>query len=145
MLLLPYISIMLQYTFQQGQPPLIPLVYNMEVVLPVVVEVLPIGVCRSPSLVELKIHDDLVQLYQKRLKHTSNKKVRPHEIQEKDFVPKKVLHFQSDPKGKWTPNYKGSCAMTFTTMDGGKLARPVKTNAVKKYFVKNESSISRKS
>ena len=68
MLPLPYISIMLQYTFQQGQPPLIPSVYNMEVVLPVVVEVPPIGVCRSPSLVELKIHDDLVQLYQKKFK-----------------------------------------------------------------------------
>jgi len=35
--------------------------------------------------------------------------------------------------------------MTFTTMDGGKLARPMKADAVKKYFVKNESSISRKS
>ena len=110
MLLLPYISIMLQYTFQ-GQPPLLPSVYNMEVALPVKVEVSLIGVCRSPSLIELKIHDDLVQLYQKRLKQTSNKKDRPHEIQEGDFVPKRVLSFQPDSKGKWTPNYEGSCAI----------------------------------
>jgi len=102
----------------------------------VVVEVPPIGVCRSPSLVELKIHDDPVQLYQKRLKQTSNKKVRPHEIQEGDCVPKRVLSFRPDSKGKWTPNYEGSRAMTFTTMDGGKLARPMKADAVKKYFVK---------
>jgi len=86
-----------------GAIPLLPSVYNMEAALPVKFEVSSIGVCRSPSLIELKIHDDLVQLYQKRLKQTSNKKVRPHEIQEGDFVPKKVLSFQPDSKGKWTP------------------------------------------
>jgi len=78
------------------------------------------------------------------LKQASNKKVRPHEIQEGDFVPKRALSVQPDPKGKWTPNYEGSCAMTFTTMDGGKLARPMKADAVKKYFVNIKSSISRK-
>jgi len=45
------------------------------------------------------------------LKQTSNKKVRPYEIQEGDFVPKRVLYFQPDSKGKWTPNYEGSCAI----------------------------------
>jgi len=49
---------------------------------------------------------------------------------------KETLSFQPDSKGKWTPNYEGSCAITFTTMDGGKLARPMKADAVKKYFVK---------
>jgi len=29
--------------------------------------------------------------------------------------------------------------MTFTTMDGGKLARPIKADAVKKYFVKKKA------
>ena len=79
------------------------------------------------------------------LKQTSNKKVRPHEIQEWDVVPKRVLSLQPDSKGKWTPGYEGPCAMTFTTVDGGKLARPVKADAVKKYFVEKKSSISRKS
>jgi len=81
----------------------------------------------------------------KRLKQTSNKKVRPREFQERDFVPKKAPSSQPDSKGKWTPNYEGSCAMTFTTMGGDKLARPVNVGAVKKYFVKKKSSISRKS
>jgi len=72
------------------------------------------------------------------LKQASNKKVRPHEIQEGDFVPKRVLPFQPDSKGKWTPSYEGPCAMTFTAMDGDNLARPVKADAVKKYFVKNK-------
>jgi len=70
------------------------------------------------------------------LKQVSNKKVRPHEIQEWDFVPKRVLSLQPYTNGKWTPNYEGSCAMTFTTMDGGKPACPMKADAIKKYFVK---------
>jgi len=56
-------------------------------------------------------------------------------------VPKRVLSFQPDSKGKWTPNHEGSCAMTFTAMDGGKLARPMKANAVKKYFVKKARQV----
>jgi len=68
----------------------------------------------------------------------------PHEIQEGDFVPKRVLSVHPDSKGKRTPNYEGSCAITFTTMEGGKLARPMKAGAVKKYFAKKKSSVSRK-
>jgi len=91
------------------------------------------------------MHDDLVQLYKNRLKQTSDKKVRPRKVKGRDFVPKKVLSFQPDSKGKWTSDYEGSCAMTFTTMDGNKLARLMNAGAVKKYSVKNKSSISRKS
>ena len=76
------------------------------------------------------------------MKQTSNKKVRPREIQEEDFVPKKVLSFSPDSKGKWTPNYDGSHAMTLSTMDGDKLARPMNADAVKKYSVNNKNSIS---
>jgi len=49
---------------------------------------------------------------------------------------KEILSFQPDSKGKWTPNYEGSFAITFTTMYGGKLAHPMKADAVNKYFVK---------
>jgi len=69
------------------------------------------------------------------LKQPSNKKDRPHEIQERDFVPKKVLPFQPDSRGKWTPNYEGSCAMTFTTMDGDKVTHPLNASAIKKYSI----------
>ncbi|AES65981.1 hypothetical protein MTR_2g059990 [Medicago truncatula] len=88
------------------------------------------------------MQDDLVQPCQNRLKQTSNKKVHPREIQERYFVPKKVLHFQPDFRSKWTSNYEGSCAMTFTTMDGDKLALPMNAGAVKKYSVKHKSSVS---
>ncbi|KEH41389.1 hypothetical protein MTR_1g050418 [Medicago truncatula] len=79
-----------------------------------------------------------------KLKQNSNKKVHPRKIQERDFVPKKVLPFQPDSRGKWMPNYEGTCAMTLVTTNGNKLACPVNTGAVKKYSVKNKSSISRK-
>ena len=83
------------------------------------------------------MHDDLVQLYQKKLKQTSNKKVRPRKIQERNFVPKKALTSQPDSKGKWTPNHEGSCATTLTTVDGDNVARPTNAGAVKKFSVKN--------
>jgi len=51
-------------------------------------------------------------------------------------MPKKVLSFQPDSRGKWTAIYESSCKMTFPTMDGDKLARPMNVGAVKKYFVK---------
>ena len=54
------------------------------------------------------------------------------------YPKKKVLPFRPDSKGKWTPDYEGPCAMAFITVDGGKFARPVKADAVKKYFVKKK-------
>jgi hypothetical protein len=86
--------------FNIGNSPSFPQVYNMETMPPAEIEVPSIGVMMESNLVELKMHDDLVQLYQKRLKQTSNKKVRPHEIQEEDFVLKKVLSFELDSRGK---------------------------------------------
>jgi len=112
----------------------------MEAVLPKEVKGLSIGACWSPSLVELQIHDDPVQLYQKRLKQTSNKKVHPHEIQEGDCVPKRILSFQPDSKGKWMPNYDGSCAMILTTMDGNKHTRFVHADAVKNTLSKKQKA-----
>jgi len=85
--------------------------------------------------------------YKKRLKQNFQQEgSSPWNSRERLCAQKKVLPFQPDSKGKWTPGYEGPCAMTFTTMDGGKLARPMKADAVKKYFVKKiKSSISRKS
>jgi len=85
------------------------------------------------------MHDGLVQLYQKRLKQASNKKVRPREFQEGNFVPKKVLSFQLDSRGNWTPNYEGSCAMTLATMEVDELVHPINTIVVKKYSVKKKA------
>ena len=61
----------------------------------------------------------------------STKKARPHEGQESGFVLKNMLP-DSGANG---------CQIT---MNGDKLVCPVNTDAVKKYFVKMKSSISRK-
>ncbi|CAJ2638240.1 unnamed protein product [Trifolium pratense] len=62
-----------------------------------------------------------------------DRKVRPREFREGDLVLKKILSFQPDSKGKWTPNYEGPYvvkrafsggAMTLATMDGDELPRP---------------------
>ncbi|PNX83796.1 hypothetical protein L195_g039844, partial [Trifolium pratense] len=71
-------------------------------------------------------------------------RVRPREFKEGDLVLKKILSFQPDSRGKWTPNYEGPYivkrvfsggAMILATMDGDELPRPVNADAVKKYFV----------
>ena len=78
------------------------------------------------------MHDDLVQLYQKKLEQTSNKKVRPREIQERDFVHKKYYLSNQTP---------GACGcLTMKTHVQWLLWLQMLTNphvgAVKKYFVK---------
>ncbi|GAU38952.1 hypothetical protein TSUD_363910 [Trifolium subterraneum] len=137
------------------------LVYGMEAVLPVEVEIPSMRVLMEAELTEAEWcqsrYDQLNlieekrltalchgQLYQRRMKHAFDKKVRPRELREGDLVLKKILSFQPDSRGKWTPNYEGPYvvkrvfsggAMTLTTMDGGELPRPVNADAVKKYFV----------
>ena len=73
-----------------------------------------------------------------------DKKVPPREFQEGDLVLKKILSFQPDSRGKWSPNYEvpyivkrsfSRGAMTLTAMDDDELPYPVNVDAVKKYFV----------
>jgi hypothetical protein len=137
------------------------LVYGMEAVLPVEVEIPSMRVlmeaklseaewCQSRydqlNLIEEKRMNALChgQLYQKRMKQAFDRKVRPREFKEGDLVLKKILSFQPDSRGKWTPNYEGPYvvkrafsggAMILATMDGDELPRPVNADAVKKYFV----------
>jgi hypothetical protein len=98
------------------------------------------------NLIEEKCMNALChgQLYQKRMNKAFDKRVCPHEFREGDLVLKKILSFQPDSRGKWTPNYEGlyvvkrvfsGGAMTLQTMDGEELPRTVNTDAVKKYFV----------
>jgi hypothetical protein len=133
----------------------------MEAVLPVEVEIPSMRVLMEAELSEAEWvqsrYDQLNlieekrmtalchgQLYQKRMKQAFDKKVRPREFKEGDLVLKKILTFQPDSRGKWTPNYEGPYvvkkafsggAMTLQTMDGEELPRPINTDAIKKYFV----------
>ena len=73
----------------------------------------------------------VVNSYIKRLKQVSTKEAHPHECQEGGLVLKVIL---SDSRGN-------ECRIT---KNGDELVCSVNTDAVKKYFVKMKSSISRK-
>jgi len=136
------------------------LVYGMEAVLPIEVEIPSMRVLMEAKLDEAEWvqsrYDELNlieekrlkalghgQLYQRRLKKAFDKKVRPRVFQEGDLVLKKILPIHKDSRGKWTPNYEGPFvvvrafsggALILATMDGDELPRPNNANAVKKYF-----------
>jgi len=75
-----------------------------------------------------------VDSYIKRLKQVPTKKTCPHECQESGLVLKVILSDLNIFQGN-------ECLIT---KDSEKLVCPVNTDAVKKYFVKMKSSISRK-
>ncbi|XP_073224809.1 uncharacterized protein [Cicer arietinum] len=137
------------------------LVYGMEVVVPIEVEIPTLRVLMEAKLEESEwvqtrfdqlnlIEEKRLtalchgQLYQKRLKKAyKKKKIRPREFWEGDLVLKKILPIQKDYHGKWTPNYEGPYvvkkafsggALILTNMDGKDLALPVNSDAVKKYY-----------
>ncbi|RDX92294.1 hypothetical protein CR513_25599, partial [Mucuna pruriens] len=47
------------------------------------------------------------QLYQRRIKSTFDKRVRPWVFKEEDLVLKRRAHHDKDLQGKWVPNYEG--------------------------------------
>ena len=72
-----------------------------------------------------------------------NKKIKPRVYQAGNLVIKHIILPQGDPRGTWTPTYKGPFlvkkvfsggAMILTTMDGEDFPHPVNANIVKKYY-----------
>ena len=136
------------------------LVYGMEAVLPIEVEIPSIRVLMGAELTEAEWcharYDELNliekkrmttlcqgQLYQQRMKKAFDKKVRPRVFKEGDLVLKRIQSFLTDSRGKWTPNYDGPYvvkkafsggALKLVTMDGEEFTYPTNTDTVKKYF-----------
>ncbi|KAG8493230.1 hypothetical protein CXB51_010553 [Gossypium anomalum] len=136
------------------------LVYGMEAVLPIEVEIPSLRVLSEVKLDEAEWiqsrYDQLNlieekrlrairhgQMYQKRMMRAYNKKVHPREFREGDLVLKKILPIQKDFRVKWTPNWEGPCvvkkafsggALILAEMDGKTLPNPVNSDSVKKYF-----------
>ena len=136
------------------------LVYGMEAVLPIEVQIPSTRVLQDAELGE----DDWVQtrldqinlidekrlasichgqIYQKRMIRAFNKKVRHRVYQIGDLVVKRIILPQGDPRGKWTPTYEGPFvvktvfsggAMILSTMDGEDFPHPVNADIVKKYY-----------
>ncbi|XP_057954124.1 uncharacterized protein LOC131148417 [Malania oleifera] len=136
------------------------LVYGMEAVIPIEVEIPSLRVLKEAELTEAEWvqsrYDQLNlieekrltaivhgQLYQRRMMRAFNKKVRIRRFQEGDLVLKKILPIHNDPRGKWTPNYEGPYvvkkafsggALLLSDMDGADLAHPTNSDTIKKYF-----------
>ncbi|KAK8505743.1 hypothetical protein V6N12_024726 [Hibiscus sabdariffa] len=136
------------------------LVYGMEAVLPIKVEIPSLRVLSELNLEEaewIQARYDQLNLieekrlkaiqhgmiYQKRMMGAYDKRVHPREFQEGDLVLKRPSIMQKDPRGKWKPNWEGpdvvknafsGGALILTEMDGGDLPNPVNADSVKKYF-----------
>ncbi|XP_038999487.1 uncharacterized protein LOC120125050, partial [Hibiscus syriacus] len=136
------------------------LVYGMEAVLPIEVEIPSLRVLSEVKLNEAEWvqarYDQLNlieekrlkaichgQIYQKRMIRAHDKKVRPREIHEGDLALRRILPIQKDFRGKWMPKWEGPYvvkkvfsggALVLTEMDGSELPHPVNSDAVKKYF-----------
>ncbi|KAK5786402.1 hypothetical protein PVK06_041038 [Gossypium arboreum] len=136
------------------------LVYGMEAVLPIEVEIPSLRVLSEVKLDEAEwiqsrydqlnlIEEKRIrairhgQMYQKRMMRAYNKKVSPREFHEGDLVLKKILPIQKDFRGKWMPNWEGPYvvkkafsggALILAEMDGKILSNPVNSDSIKKYF-----------
>ena len=136
------------------------LVYGMEAVLPMEVQIPSLRIMKDAGLNEddwmqtrldqLNLIDEKRltvvchgQMYQKRMIKAFNKKVRRQVYQVGDLVIKRIILPQSDPRGKWTPTYEGPFviksifsggAMILTTMDGDDLPHPANADIVKRYY-----------
>lgn len=136
------------------------LVYGMEAVLPIKVEIPSLRILTDVkldevewvqtrldplNLIEEKRLETLChgQLYQKRLKRAFDKKVYPQNLQVDDLVLKKILPIHTDPRGKWTPNYVVSYlvrnifsrgALILSTMDYEDLVSLINAGVVRKYY-----------
>nr|XP_012466309.1 unnamed protein product [Gossypium raimondii] len=136
------------------------LVYGIEAVLPIEVEIPSLRVLMETRLEEsewVRVRYDQLkliegkrlkaichgQMYQKRMITAHDKKVRPREFREGELVLRKILPIQKDFRGKWSPNWEGPYvvkrafsggALILTEMDGKELPNPVNLDAVKKYY-----------
>ena len=68
-------------------------------------------------------------------------KFKPLEFREGDLVLKKIMSFNTDSRGKWTPNFEGPYVVTkvffggaiiLETMDGEEFPHPMNADAAKK-------------
>ncbi|RDX62614.1 Gag-Pol polyprotein, partial [Mucuna pruriens] len=131
------------------------LVYGMEAVLPVEVEIPSLRVIAEADVEEAEWarhrFDQLNlitekrlraichgQLYQRRVKQAFDKKVRPRIFREGDLVLRKILPATKDFRGKWIPKYEGPYvvrqaflggALILTDQEGWDLKNPVNADS----------------
>uniref|UniRef100_A0A2N9GYX8 RNase H type-1 domain-containing protein n=1 Tax=Fagus sylvatica TaxID=28930 RepID=A0A2N9GYX8_FAGSY len=113
------------------------LVYGMEAVLPVEVEIPSLRILSQTQLEEAEWAQ--ATLYQRRIERAYNKKARPRTFQPGDLVLKKRNMALSDPRGKFAPSYEGPYvvkkafsggAIILADMDGEEFRSPINSDSV---------------
>ena len=136
------------------------LVYGMEAVLPVEIEMGSLRVALEHQISEtewvqsrydqLNLLDerrlraaDHVQAYQRKMTRAFRKRVRPRKFQKGDLVLKVLRGLINDPRGKFRPNWSGPYvirdltqegAAWLTDLDGNQFTEPVNVDHLKRFY-----------
>ena len=136
------------------------LVYGMEAVLPVEIEMGSLRVALEHQISEtewvqsrydqLNLLDERrlraanhVQAYQRKMTRAFRKRVRPRKFQKGDLVLKVLRGLINDPRGKFRPNWSGPYvirdltqegAAWLTDLDGNKFTEPVNVDQLKRFY-----------
>ena len=137
------------------------LVYGMEAVLPVEIEMGSLRVTLGQQISEtewvrshfdqLSLLDerrlraaDHVQAYQRNMARAFKKRVKPRLLQRGDMVLRVLKGLAGDPRGKFRPTWSGPYiireltqkgAAWFTDLDGNQFSEPTNVDQLKKYYV----------
>ena len=137
------------------------LVYGMEAVLPVEIEMRSLRVTLEQHISEtewvqsrfdhLSLLDerrlretDHVQAYQRKMARAFKKRVKPRPLQRGDLVLRILRGLAGDPRGKFRPTWSGPYiireltpegATRLTDLDGNQFAEPTNVDQLKKYYI----------
>ncbi|XP_074300016.1 uncharacterized protein LOC141631213 [Silene latifolia] len=137
------------------------LVYGMEAVLPIELEIPSLRIALESQIPEvdwvqaryeeLLLIDEKrlaalnqVQLYQRRISRSFNKKVRARNLKDGDLVLKEIRAPVRDPRGKFKPNWAGPYiikkilkggAVQLTDIEGVEFSQLTNLDQLKKYHV----------
>ncbi|XP_059277931.1 uncharacterized protein LOC132032176 [Lycium ferocissimum] len=136
------------------------LVYSTEAVIPIEVEIPLLIIIQEVELDNAKWvrarYEQLAlidekrmiavchgQLYRQRMARAFNKRVRARLFQIRQMVLKRIFPHQDEYKGKFAPNWQGSCvvrkvlsgrAVVLAEMDGQEWPKPINSDAIKRYY-----------
>ena len=136
------------------------LVYGMEAVLPVEIEMLSLRVALEHQISktewaqshydQLSLLDerrlraaDHVQAYQRKMTRAFRKRVKPRKFQRGDLVLKVLRGFINNPRGKFRPSWSGPYvirdltrerATWLTDLDGNQFTEPVNVDQIKRFY-----------
>ena len=137
------------------------LVYGMEAVLPIEIEMGSLRVTLEQQISEIKwaqsLFDQLsllderrlraadhVQAYQTKMARAFKKRVKPRPLQRGDLVLRVLRGLAGDPRGKFRPTWSGPYiirelttegAAWLTDLDGNKFSEPTNVDQLKKYYI----------